>query len=108
MTFYFLPADIVSQILNFGLPAPIDIQIVGQNIEANRQYADQLFNQVKYVPGTTDLRIQQPFNSPKLQVEIDRTKSQGGGLYGTRCCEQPAGCVERKFPDSADVLAESG
>ena len=80
LTFYFLPADIVSQILNFGLPAPIDIQIIGQNIEGNRQYANKLFNQVKYVPGTTDLRIQQPFNSPKLQVDIDRTKSQGAGF----------------------------
>ncbi len=79
LTFYFLPADIVSQILNFGLPAPIDIQIVGQNVEANRQYANKLFNQVKFVPGMTDLRIQQPFNSPKLQVDIDRIKSQGAG-----------------------------
>ena len=79
LTFYFLPADIVSQILNFGLPAPIDIQIVGQNIEGNRQYADKLLNQIKYIPGTTDLRIQQPFNAPKLQVDIDRTKSQEAG-----------------------------
>ena len=79
MTFYFLPADIVSQILNFGLPAPIDIQIVGNNIEGNRQYADKLFNQIKYIPGTTDLRIQQPFNAPKLQIDIDRTKSQEAG-----------------------------
>jgi multidrug efflux pump subunit AcrB len=79
LTFYFLPADIVSQILNFGLPAPIDIQIVGQNIEGNRLYANKIFNQIKYVPGTTDLRIQQPFNSPKLQVDIDRTKSEQAG-----------------------------
>jgi CzcA family heavy metal efflux pump len=79
VTFYFLPADIVSQILNFGLPAPIDIQIIGQNVEGNREYANKLFNQVRYVPGTTDLRIQQPFNAPKLQVDIDRTKSQGAG-----------------------------
>jgi multidrug efflux pump subunit AcrB len=79
VTFYFLPADIVSQILNFGLPAPVDIQIVGQNIEGNRQYADKLLNQIKYIPGTTDLRIQQAFNAPKLQVDIDRTKSQQAG-----------------------------
>jgi CzcA family heavy metal efflux pump len=79
VTFYFLPADIVSQILNFGLPAPIDIQIVGQNIEGNRRYADKLLNQVKYIPGTTDLRIQQAFNAPKLQIDIDRTKSQQAG-----------------------------
>jgi multidrug efflux pump subunit AcrB len=79
VTFYFLPADIVSQILNFGLPAPVDIQFVGQNIEGNRQYADKLLNQIKYIPGTTDLRIQQAFNAPKLQVDIDRTKSQQAG-----------------------------
>ncbi len=78
-TFYFLPADIVSQILNFGLPAPIDIQIIGQNTEGNRKYATMLYNQIKYVPGTTDLRIQQPFNAPMLQVDIDRTKSQEAG-----------------------------
>jgi CzcA family heavy metal efflux pump len=79
VTFYFLPADIVSQILNFGLPAPVDIQIVGPNIEGNRLYADKLLNQIKYIPGTTDLRIQQAFNAPKLQVDIDRTKSQEAG-----------------------------
>ncbi len=79
VTFYFLPADIVSQILNFGLPAPIDIQIVGRNVGANRGYADKLLNRIKYVPGITDLRIQQPFNAPKLQVDIDRTKSQEAG-----------------------------
>ena len=79
VTFYFLPADIVSQILNFGLPAPVDIQIVGQNVEGNRLYADKLLDQIKYVPGTTDLRIQQAFNAPKLQVDIDRTKSQEAG-----------------------------
>jgi len=79
VTFYFLPADIVSQILNFGLPAPVDIQIVGQNVEGNRQYADKLLNRVKYIPGTTDLRIQQAFNAPMLQVDIDRTKSEQAG-----------------------------
>ena len=79
VTFYFLPADIVSQILNFGLPAPVDIQIVGPNIDGNRQYADKLLNQVKYIPGTADLRIQQAFNAPKLQIDIDRTKSQQAG-----------------------------
>ena len=79
VTFYFLPADIVSQILNFGLPAPIDIQIVGPNVEGNRLYANQLLNRIKYIPGTTDLRIQQAFNAPKLQVDIDRTKSEQAG-----------------------------
>ena len=75
VTFYFLPADMVSQILNFGLPAPIDIQIVGRNLAGDREFADRLMNQLKFVPGTTDLRIQQPFDQPKLHFDIDRTKA---------------------------------
>ncbi len=81
--FYFLPADLVSQILNFGLPAPIDIQVLGSNLEANRDFADRLLEQVKYVPGAADLRIQQPFNQPKLFLNIDRTKAQELG-YSAR------------------------
>ncbi|HSU61872.1 MAG TPA: efflux RND transporter permease subunit [Bryobacteraceae bacterium] len=81
--FYFLPADLVSQILNFGLPAPIDIQIIGRNIEANRGFADRMLQQIKTIPGTTDMRIQQPFNQPQLFVDIDRTKAQQAG-YSAR------------------------
>jgi multidrug efflux pump subunit AcrB len=80
VTFYFLPADIVSQILNFGLPAPIDIQIVGRNLVGDRDFADKLMNQLKFVPGTTDLRIQQPFDQPKLHFDIDRTKAEQIGF----------------------------
>ena len=80
VTFYFLPADMVSQILNFGLPAPIDIQIVGRNLVGDREFADKLMNQLKFVPGTTDLRIQQPFDQPKLHFDIDRTKAQEIGF----------------------------
>jgi len=76
VAFYFLPADIVTQILNFGLPAPIDIQIVGRNLIANREFASNLMNQLKYVPGTADLRIQQAFDQPKLHIDVDRTKAQ--------------------------------
>lgn len=74
-TFYFLPSDMVTQILNFGLPAPIDIQVVGNNLEANRQFADNLLARVKAVSGTSDLRIQQTFNQPKLHIDVDRTKA---------------------------------
>ncbi len=81
--FYFLPADLVSQILNFGLPAPIDIQVVGRNLEANRTFANKLMQQVKYVPGAVDLRIQQPGNQPKLFVNLDRSKAQTIG-YNAR------------------------
>jgi CzcA family heavy metal efflux pump len=80
VTFYTIPADIVSQILDFGLPAPIDIQIVGRNLDANRAFADQLFNELKFVPGTVDLRIQQVFDQPKLHIDVDRTKAQEIGF----------------------------
>src|SRR5690242_4452595 len=62
--FSFLPADIVSQILNFGLPSPIDIQVVGYNLQGNRRFADKLLQEIRLVPGAADLRIQQPFDQP--------------------------------------------
>jgi multidrug efflux pump subunit AcrB len=80
VTFYTLPVDMVTQILNFGLPAPIDIQVVGANLAANRTYAEQLLNKIKHVGGTADLRIQQPFDNPHLMINIDRTKAQQLGL----------------------------
>lgn len=80
VTFYELPADIVSQILNFGLPAPIDVQVVGRNLPANRAFAGKLMNRLKFVAGTTDLRIQQPFNQPKLHIDVDRTKAEQIGF----------------------------
>jgi multidrug efflux pump subunit AcrB len=73
--FYFPPADIVSQILNFGLPAPIDIQIIGHDVEANHEFANSLMKQLSSVTGIADLRIQQPFNQPKLHINVDRTKA---------------------------------
>jgi multidrug efflux pump subunit AcrB len=78
--FAFLPSDMVSQILNFGLPAPIDIQVIGNDLEGNRVWADQLMQKVRYVPGTTDLRVQQPFDNPYLHLRIERTKAQELGF----------------------------
>jgi multidrug efflux pump subunit AcrB len=78
--FAFLPSDIVTQILNFGLPAPIDIQVVGNDLEGNRAWADQLLARVRYVPGTTDLRIQQPFDNPFIHLKVERTKAQELGF----------------------------
>ena len=78
--FYFTPADIVSQILNFGLPAPIDIQVVGPNSEASREFATNLLNQLKTVPGTADLRVHQPFDQPKIHINVDRTKAVESGF----------------------------
>jgi multidrug efflux pump subunit AcrB len=78
--FYFLPADIVSQILNFGLPAPIDIQIIGRNIDANHKFALGLLDKLKQVTGIVDVRIHQPFDQPKFDLTVDRTKAQQVGL----------------------------
>ena len=78
--FYSLPVDMVTQILNFGLPAPIDVQIVGPNQAGNREFAEKLLNDIRGVPGTADLRIQQPFNNPMLQVNVNRTMAQSTGL----------------------------
>ena len=78
--FYALPVDIVTQILNFGLSAPIDIQIIGPNLYANRDLAERIVDQVRYVPGAADARIQQPFDEPKLTVNVDRTRAQEIGL----------------------------
>ncbi|WP_424107623.1 efflux RND transporter permease subunit, partial [Paraburkholderia sp.] len=64
VTFSFLPSDMVTQILNFGLPAPIDIQVVGTDLEGNQAFANNLLNQVKFVSGIADARIQQPFDEP--------------------------------------------
>jgi CzcA family heavy metal efflux pump len=80
VTFYELPVDIVTQILNFGLPAPLDIQVVGRNVVGNRDFAENLMNQLKFVPGTVDFRIQQPFNYPKLHLDVDRTKANEIGF----------------------------
>ncbi len=77
--FFFLPEDIVSQILNFGLPAPIDVQIVGKNVEANRDLADHLLDQMRRIPGIADLRIQQTFDQPKIHMFTDRIKAAEGG-----------------------------
>jgi multidrug efflux pump subunit AcrB len=82
-TFYFLPADITTQILNFGLPAPIDIQFRGNDIETSAKLAADLAAQLRQVPGLVDLRVQQPMDYPTYTVDIDRTKAEQGG-YAAR------------------------
>ncbi|MGT2511218.1 efflux RND transporter permease subunit [Cupriavidus basilensis] len=80
VSFSFLPADIVSQILNFGLPAPIDIQVVGSQLAANREVAQKLAGQLRAVPGLADVHIQQPDDQPALTVQVDRTRALQAGL----------------------------
>ena len=79
-SFAFLPADIVTQILNFGLPAPLDVQIIGSKIEDNRAYANKLLARIARVPGVADARIQQAFNTPTFNVDVDRTRAQLVGV----------------------------
>lgn len=79
VTFYSLPADMVSQILNFGLPAPIDVQVDGNNVYASHATADRILAQMRQVPGLVDLRVEQPFNYPTLNLDVDRTKAEQGG-----------------------------
>ncbi len=79
ITFYMLPSDIVTQILNFGLPAPIDVQVEGSDVVGNRKVVNDMLAKLKQVPGLVDLRIQQPNDYPVLDVTVDRTRSSQGG-----------------------------
>jgi multidrug efflux pump subunit AcrB len=79
-SFYTLPVDMVTQILNFGLPAPLDVQVVGQKLTENRHFAERLLQEFQHVPGATDLRIQQPSNYPRFFVDVDRSRAQDIGL----------------------------
>lgn len=80
VSFAFLPPDIVSQILNFGAPAPIDVQIVGRSIDANAALAQRLMAKMKQIPGIADVRIQQDLDAPAYFVDVDRSRSLDDGL----------------------------
>jgi multidrug efflux pump subunit AcrB len=78
--FAFLPADIVSQTLNFGMPSPIDVQIVGRDVQGNRAFAALLLDKLRAIPGFADARIQQPSDLPRIFVDVDRTRAQQAGF----------------------------
>ena len=78
--FYFLPADIVSQTLNFSLPAPFDVQIVGRGQARNREFAVRLADEIQKIPGAVDVRVQQPLNLPQFSISVDRVKAAELGL----------------------------
>jgi multidrug efflux pump subunit AcrB len=80
MSFSFLPADIVSQILNFGAPAPIDLQVRGNDLSADYAYANKLLAQVRHITGVTDARIQQSAGQPTFDVNLDRTRARYTGV----------------------------
>ncbi len=79
-TFAFLPADIVTQILNFGLPAPIDVQVIGNKLAQNRMLADKLLKRLAEVPGVADARIQQPADQPTIKVDVNRVMASRLGV----------------------------
>jgi multidrug efflux pump subunit AcrB len=79
-TFAFLPADITTQVVNFGLPAPIDLQVIGPNQENNYHYAQRLLRELRHVSGLVDLRIQQVYNYPAINVDVSRSLAQQVGL----------------------------
>jgi multidrug efflux pump subunit AcrB len=80
VTASFPPAGIVAQILNFGLPAPFDLQIVGANTVANAQFANRLVDKIVRIPGAVDVRVQQPFDSPRINLTVDRTEASQLGI----------------------------
>src|SRR5215470_8580931 len=80
IVFFFEPANITSQILNFGLPAPIDLQVVGTNAAANFALAQRLRDEVARIPGAADVHIHQVFQQPQLNLEVDRVKASQLGL----------------------------
>lgn len=102
--FYDLPAAVVSKILDFGLRAPIDIQIVGRDLLASLQFADNLWNGLKFIPGVVDMRIQQEFDQPRLDIRI---KSSADWLHRERRGSKPAGIAERQLSNFANLLARS-
>jgi CzcA family heavy metal efflux pump len=78
--FFFQPADIVTQILNFGLPAPIDVQIVGTDMASSYQIGQQIANKMRHIPGAADVHVQQLLSLPTLYLDIDRTRVTQVGL----------------------------
>ncbi|MGC8054902.1 hypothetical protein, partial [Salmonella enterica] len=78
--FFFQPADIVTQILNFGLPAAIDVQFTGPNMEANARLAAELTKQIRQIPGAVDAHVHQRLDGPSLDLRMDRTRLQQFGL----------------------------
>jgi multidrug efflux pump subunit AcrB len=95
--FYFLPADITTQILNFGLPAPIDIQFQSDDVVAATQQATAMLDELRQVPGLTDLRIQQPMDYPTLNVNLDRTKAEQGGYTARDVAESMLNSLSGSF-----------
>ena len=106
VTFYVLPVDIVTQILNFGLAAPIDVQIIGPNLQGNRALAERMLDEVRYVPGAADARIQQPFDYPRMTVNVDRTRAQAVGLTESNVAQSILIALSGSFQTSPNFFLD--
>lgn len=93
VTFSFLPADVTSQILNFGAPSPIDIQVTGRDLSANRTYAQKLLLALRRIDGVADARIQQPAFSPEVRIDIDRIRASTLGITQRDITSSTAGAI---------------
>ena len=105
--FFFQPADIVTQILNFGLPAPIDVQVIGTDQQSNYDIAQQIANQMRHVPGAADVHVQQLLSLPTLHMDLDRTRITQVGLNAQQVAQSVLVYAQRQLPDGAQLLAES-
>ena len=108
ITFYFLPADIVSQSINFGLPAPFDVQVVGRDQARNREVAARLADKIRRVDGAVDVRVQQPADMPKLRYAVDRVRASANGAHRTGRRQFGLVEFERKQRRAAFLLSEPG
>jgi multidrug efflux pump subunit AcrB len=95
--FYFQPADIVSQVLNFGLPAPIDVQLAGPDVRQNFNLARDLLPRLKAIPGAADVHIQQAYNQPQLDIDVDRVKAQQVGMTETTVADNALVSLTNSF-----------
>ena len=106
VTFYMLPVDIVTQILSFGLSAPIDIQIVGSDLYGNRDLADRMLHEVRQIPGIADARIHQPFNYPNFTVAVDRTRASEIGLTQANVAQSMLVSLSGSFQTSPNYFLD--
>src|SRR5271156_4812371 len=104
VTFYFLPADMVTQIVNFGLPSPIDVQVEGNNVQLSHQIAEKLMADMHGVAGLTDLHIQQPLDYPTLEVNVDRTKASQAGYTELQVAQSALNTLSGSFQVSPMFL----
>ena len=104
--FYFQPADIVSQVLNFGLPAPIDVQLSGMDVQENFRLAREFLPRLKMIPGAADVHIQQAYDQPQLNIDVDRMKAAASGDDGNNSLQQRHGFPDQQLSNGAQFLGE--